>query len=210
MKINYKDIIQIITISLLLSFLRYLFLEDYPLLKKTKLQEVSQDVSELDSLYSLVNSLKSPTLIDLKTSKMLYDNNIVTFIDARDIESYNDEHILSSINIPYDLIEKIVSDNDLKYLIELEEDFNMEIDIEGSLLYISLLDGKLYISKSIDKIKSKSFSNTIFLIYCSGHGCSLSEDLGFYLYNELGIKKILIYEGGIPEWLDNGYPVKND
>ena len=60
------------------------------------------------------------------------------------------------------------------------------------------------------KIKNKSFSNKNFLIYCSGEGCSLSEDLGFYLYNELDIKKILIYEGGIPEWLDNGYPVKND
>ena len=53
MKINYKDIIQIITISIVLSFFRYLFLEDYPILKKSKLEEVNLDVSELDSLHYL-------------------------------------------------------------------------------------------------------------------------------------------------------------
>ena len=116
---------------------------------------------------------------------MLYDNNLVTFIDARDIESYNEQHIASSINIPYELIEQIVIDYDLKYLIELQEDFSIEVDVDGSIVYMSLINGEFYISDSIDKINSKSFSNKNFLIYCDGHGCSLSEDLGFYFYNEL-------------------------
>jgi len=210
MKINYKDIIQIITISIILSFFRYLSLEDYSFFKKSKLQEVNLDINELDSLYSLISNLELPTVLDLKSSKMLYDNNLVTFIDARDIESYNEQHIASSINIPYELIEQIVIDYDLKYLIELQEDFSIEIDIDGSIVYMSLINGEFYISDSIDKINSKSFSNKNFLIYCDGHGCSLSEDLGFYFYNELRMKNILIYEGGIPEWLDKGYPIKND
>ena len=210
MKINYKDIIQIITISILLSSLRYFFLEDYPILKKSKLQEVNLNVSELDSLYSFLDNLESPTVLNLELSKMLYDNNLVTFIDSRDIESYNSSHILSSINIPYELVDQIATDYDLKYLNELKEDFTIEIDIDSSSFYISLIDGQFYISNNIDKIKNKSFSSKNFLIYCDGHGCSLSEDLGFYLYNEFGIKGILIYEGGIPEWLESGYPIKND
>ena len=210
MKINYKDIIQIIVISILLSFFRYFFLEDYPILKKSKLQEVDLDISELDSLYSFLDNLESPTVLDLELSKMLYDHNLVTFIDARDIESYNDGHILSSINIPYELIDQIVIDYDLKYLNELQEDFTIEIDIENSSLYMSLIDGQFYIGNSIDKIKNKSFQSKNFLIYCDGHGCSLSEDLGFYFYNELGIKGILIYEGGLPEWTEEGYPIKYD
>ena len=210
MKINYKDIIQIITISIILSFFRYLALEDYSFFKKSKLQEVNLDINELDSLYSLISNLELPTVLDLKSSKMLYDNNLVTFIDARDIESYNEQRIASSINIPYELIEQIVIDYDLKYLIELQEDFSIEVDVDGSIVYMSLINGEFYISDSIDKINSKSFSNKNFLIYCDGHGCSLSEDLGFYFYNELRMKNILIYEGGIPEWLDKGYPIKND
>ena len=98
MKINYKDIIQIITISIILSFFRYLSLEDYSFFKKSKLQEVNLDINELDSLYSLISNLELPTVLDLKSSKILYDNNLVTFIDARDIESYNEQRIASSIN----------------------------------------------------------------------------------------------------------------
>ena len=42
MQINFKDIIQITIITVVLSFIRYLFLDEYPLLKTTKLAEASQ------------------------------------------------------------------------------------------------------------------------------------------------------------------------
>ena len=38
------------------------------------------------------------------------------------------------------------------------------------------------------KIKNKY---TVFVIYCSGEGCSLSEDLAFYMLERFKIKKIL-------------------
>ena len=46
----------------------------------------------------------------------------------------------------------------------------------------------------------------IYIIYCSGGECSLSIDLADYLYNEKLIDKLLIFEGGWPEWRDAGYP----
>ena len=209
MKIKYKDIIQIIIISLVLSFFRYFFLDDYALIKEKKLNEIVDFSSESDSLLTFVNNLESPTLVDLKTAKLLYDKNFVTFIDARDNESFSQQHILSSVNLPYELIEQIFSDYDLEYMIQLQEDFSQRIDINGYVFYIGISSGDFYLSRSMSKINNESFANKNFIIYCSGHGCSLSEDLGFYLYN-LGIKKILIYEGGMPEWLDNGFPVDND
>lgn len=209
MKIKYKDIIQIIIISLVLSFFRYFFLDDYPIIKEKKLKEVVDFSSESDSLLTFVNNLESPALVDLKTAKLLYDKNFVTFIDARDNESFSQQHILSSVNLPYELIEQIFSDYDLEYMIQLQEDFSQRIDINGYVFYIGMSSGDFYLSRSMNKINNESFANKNFIIYCSGHGCSLSEDLGFYLYN-LGIKKILIYEGGMPEWLDNGFPVDND
>ena len=47
-----------------------------------------------------------------------------------------------------------------------------------------------------------------FVIYCSGEGCSLSEDLGLYLFEIMQIKKIFIYEGGMPEWIEKKYPIE--
>ena len=46
----------------------------------------------------------------------------------------------------------------------------------------------------------------IYIIYCSGDECSLSIDLADYLYNEKLIDKLLIFEGGWPEWQDAEYP----
>ena len=46
----------------------------------------------------------------------------------------------------------------------------------------------------------------LYIIYCSGEECSLSIDLADYLYNDKLIDKLLIFEGGWPEWRDEGYP----
>ena len=47
---------------------------------------------------------------------------------------------------------------------------------------------------------------TVYVIYCSGDECSLSMDLADYFFNELVFEKVLIFEGGWPEWRDAGYP----
>ena len=47
---------------------------------------------------------------------------------------------------------------------------------------------------------------SLYIIYCNGTECSLSLDLAEYLYNELLFEKILIFEGGWPEWRDAKYP----
>ena len=44
------------------------------------------------------------------------------------------------------------------------------------------------------------------VVYCSGGACELSMDLA-KLMLENGRKKVLIYEGGYPEWQAAGYPV---
>jgi len=46
----------------------------------------------------------------------------------------------------------------------------------------------------------------IYIIYCSGEECSLSIDLAEHLYNEKLIDKLLVFEGGWPQWRDAGYP----
>ncbi|MBC8256202.1 MAG: DoxX family membrane protein [Candidatus Marinimicrobia bacterium] len=44
------------------------------------------------------------------------------------------------------------------------------------------------------------------VIYCSGEDCSLSMDLADYFFNELAFEKVLIFEGGWPQWRDAELP----
>ena len=46
------------------------------------------------------------------------------------------------------------------------------------------------------------------VIYCSGGDCTLSLDLGNYLYDELSFKKIYLFESGYPAWKSKGYSIK--
>ena len=205
MKINYREILLIIFCAIFLSFIRYFFLDEYNLLKENRLNEVTFS-EESQNLYDLISNTINPQLINMDIAKSLYDNNLVTFIDARDLDSYNEEHIRGALHLPYDNIEEIIDSNDLLYYLEVGEDFSEKIEIDYSnYLFFGLNDGNVFITEDInavinDKVKA-------FVIYCSGEGCSLSEDLGFYMFDKLGIKKVFIYEGGIPEWKNNNYPI---
>ena len=90
----------------------------------------------------------------------------------------------------------------------------------GSAIFIDARDPEDYISGHIknainipydyyedyeDVIDSLNTS-AVFVIYCSGEECSLSMDLADYLFNELLFERILIFEGGWPQWRDAEYP----
>ena len=211
MKINIKQIYIIVAISLCFSLLRYVFLEeDYPLLKKSKLESLDVNLNNEEKYFleSMIASINSPTLINTDLAKLLFDNSLATFIDARDVESFVEKHILNSINIPYESIEDINNDNDLSFLFSLKDNFFEEIIIENNkAFYLGIKDNKSFIANS-NLNSTNDLEHTTFVIYCSGEGCSLSEDLGFYLNEQLGFDKIFIYEGGIPEWISFGYPIE--
>ena len=71
-------------------------LDDYDLLKKNKLEEINTKIKDL---YKFVEYTDSPKLVDLNIAKLLYDNNIVTFIDARDLSDYKKGHIKGAISL---------------------------------------------------------------------------------------------------------------
>ena len=105
MRINFRETLLIICCAIFLSFIRYFFLDEYSLLKENRLNQTSSSkVSQ--NLYDFIDNTKNPQLINIDMAKSLYDNNLVTFIDARDLESYNEGHISSAINIDaYSLID---------------------------------------------------------------------------------------------------------
>lgn len=47
------------------------------------------------------------------------------------------------------------------------------------------------------------------IVYCNGFDCPDSFDLGLLLSQE-GYQRVLVYEGGFPEWRDAGLPIEVD
>ena len=201
-----KQIIIIISFAVLLGFSRSFFVEDseFTIIKQARI------VEEISS-FSIPDDISGPMVVNLEFSKYHFDANSAIFIDARDPESFTEQHIKGAINLPYDYIDDIVNKYDLKFLLELNKNFKESIFIENNDPFIfGFKNNNIFITTNpdfnLDNDKIKEYE-TAFLIYCSGEGCSLSEDLGFYFFDELNIKKIFIYEGGIPEWLENNFPI---
>ena len=142
-----------------LGLVRFACMNDpeFPLIKKERI--IQQIIT-----FSIPDNMTEPMAINMEFAKYLFDTKNAVFIDARDVEDYNNGHIQNSINIPFDYY----------------EDYEEVMD--------GLNDAGIYI------------------IYCSGEECSLSLDLADHLFNEKLIDKLLIFEGGWPQWRDAIYP----
>ena len=64
-----------------------------------------------------------------------------------------------------------------------------------------------YYDDYADEISSLKY-NDIYIIYCSGGECSLSIDLADLLFTEKGFENIFVFEGGLPEWENAGFPIE--
>jgi len=117
-------------------------------------------VIKLDSLLAHDTIFIEPTVIDGDLAKKMYDLGIL-FVDAREMEEYNESHISGAILGP---------------------------DVPGELTKIFPTDKPL-------------------ITYCSGGHCDLSFELAVELMEEYNYEKVFVYEGGLPEWEDAGYPV---
>ena len=81
------------------GFIRYSFLDNY------KLFNTNNDISDYPvetELRNYLNSVDSPELIDISTAKLIYNQKLAVFIDAREYIDFNEGHIKGAINLPYD------------------------------------------------------------------------------------------------------------
>ncbi len=122
----------------------------------------------------------------------------------KDLEKY-----LNSLNDGPELTDisavKTIYDQNLAVFIDAREyiDFN-EGHIKGAInlpynpdieYNKQLLDSLFYLDKTL-------------VIYCSGEGCSLSEDLSYDLYENHNFYSIIYFEEGYPKWKDLEYPIR--
>ena len=139
------------------------------------------------------------------------------FTDNRGLffESYNEKHIRGAINITYEMLEDVAEKIDIDYMLEIDGGYVGTIyndELMGNIM-VGLVNGKSFIIKESDSIdfhvsENVKDENTIFVVYCSGAGCSLSEELGFLMFDRFNLKKILLFEGGMPEWINEKLPTE--
>ena len=109
MNFQIKQIAYIILISIFFSIIRYFFIdEDYPIIKPTSKAIIggySADAS-IDSLKEYLNDIDEPAIINLDLARKIHQFDLATFIDARDSESYQEEHIEGALNITFEMLEE--------------------------------------------------------------------------------------------------------
>ena len=116
------------------------------------------------------------------------------FLNDPDFFLIKKERIIQEIttfSVPEDMTEPMMINLEFaKYLFD-----------EKTAVFIDARDAEDY-----EEVMDALDSDGIYIIYCSGEECSLSIDLADYLYTVKLIDKLLIFEGGWPEWRDAGYP----
>ena len=135
------------------------------------------------------------------------------FIDDPEFTLIKKERLvekISSFTIPSDISGPMI--------VNLE--FSKHYFDTGSAIFIDARDPEDYKSGHIQEAINIPFDyyedyedlidgldeTAIYIIYCSGSECSLSIELADYLYNEKLFEKILVFEGGWPEWQNIEYP----
>ena len=142
-------------------------------------------------------------------------NYAFAYYNRGSIKSKSLLDIKGAINITFEMLEQFADEIDVEFMIEVEGGYvgylyDNDQD-KHVLLQVGQKDGVSFIIPLNEKSNLENVledKTSVFIVYCSGEGCSLSEELAFYMLDRFNIKKTLIYEGGIPEWINNNLPVE--
>ncbi|MBI44646.1 MAG: hypothetical protein CMG66_00580 [Candidatus Marinimicrobia bacterium] len=165
-------------------------------------------------MYSLVKQTSYiiilSVLLALGRYSLLDDYNIFESKKSSLDNSENIElnQILDDMSSPESIdisMAKSIYDQDIGIFIDARESIDFaEGHIEGSLNlpYSSESD---YSKEFLDSLL---YADKIIITYCSGEGCSLSEDLSYDLYENYNLYSVFYFEEGYPDWEKLNYPIK--
>ena len=180
-----KQFLYILGISILFGFIRYFSLTDYHLIDSND-QSKDYDLHTVSGNPKLSIAPPGARFLSIERAKGMYDNSSGIFIDARYPDEFDEGHILNALNIPYENL------NDYEY-----EDI-----LDSLAISVAVTEDSVFVDGWVENF---------LVVYCSGEGCSLSEDWAYQM-SEYGPFHeditIFHFDEGFPVWKDLGYPIK--
>lgn len=204
MKISYKNILIIISVSILVGLMYNNYNpKGIPLVKEKK-----ELVFESDSLIFSLNDEANITLTDSiqdkseqtiapKEKEIKQENKEPKEAPAIKIEPFSEPRAIK-IDLAYKLFKQ-----GIKFIDARMPDEYAAGHIKGA--FNIPFDG----DESYREILNKFSKEEIIVVYCGGTDCDLSIYLGNELF-EKGFKRVYVFFGGWNEWLENNYPTSRN
>ena len=152
-------------------------------------------------IYDIVSIFMFCLILGFGRSLILQDINIIK--KTSEILESVPERITEVILINLELSKKLFN-NHAVFIDSRDSSIYIEGHIEGS---INIPWESYENNKIIEKLSEIKYDQDI-VIYCSGDDCTLSIDLGEYIFYELSYERVFIFEGGYPLWIENNLPIK--
>tara|TARA_B100001123_G_C14938979_1_gene878867 strand:- start:203 stop:685 length:483 start_codon:yes stop_codon:yes gene_type:complete len=153
-------------------------------------------------IYDIVSICLICFVLGLGRSFLLQDINIIK-TTPKNIESIS-ERLTEPALVGLDLAKKLFQEGAL--FIDAREN---SMYLEGHIKDAINIPWESSENNMIDeKLIGINYDRDI-VIYCSGGDCTLSFDLGDYIFNELSFERVFIFEGGYPLWAESNLPIAN-
>lgn len=134
-------------------------------------------------------------------NKLIFHSDM-TFI-RYEIEKYNTCQVPSELSAPKEIeleTAKCFHGKGVAFIDARDQDIFEEGSIKGSInIPFNDFDPSYVEDYGIDL-------DVLYVIFCDGGECTLGADLAEVLF-DLGYERLLLYEGGYPEWEENQDPV---
>ena len=130
---------------------------------------------------------------------LIYEKSVLEDAGISKLDSLlsSETILVAPVMIDLELAKKMY-DLGILFIDARDEDEYSESHISGAILEPAIAG----------ELTDVSSSEKPLISYCSGGHCELSFDLAVELMEEWNYEKVFVFEGGLPEWEDAGYPME--
>ena len=106
-------------------------------------------------------------------------------------------------------VAKSIFDSEIGIFIDAREEKDFKLGhIKGSINLPFDVDNNYKFDLVDSLLNEISYNDKSLVVYCSGNGCTLGQDLVYYLFEEQNFYSLTFFEEGYPVWEKMNFPIK--